>query len=212
MGPTGWATGTDGSSAGGRSRVAVKVEIVKVPRHVFIGVDPGFTGAIAFLEDVEGEEYARVYDMPVHVPKREKNKRVDRDRVAHILRSEIGENSKPIAVVEMVAAMGGKKDKHGNRRREGAQSMFRFGQGQGEILGVLSGLKVFMFEILPGTWKAKAGLVSVSERDLCKRAAKLFPGIALFGPRGAPLHGRAEALFLAAYCRMLVERRAIDDR
>jgi hypothetical protein len=180
---------------------------------VFMGVDPGFTGAIAFLEDIDGAECATVYDMPVRM--QGAKKRVDRDRLARIFMQECTGN-RLAAVVEKVAPIGGKRNKAGGVRKEGTVSQFRFGQGQGEVLGLLSMYTAMhggvVFEIAPQTWKAKCGLVKVDERALCRRVGKLFRGQELFGPQGRALHGRAEALFLAAYARFLIERKGIYDR
>lgn len=174
---------------------------------IFVGVDPGFTGAIAFLQAVEGEELAEVHDMPTRTQGAQT--RIDRDGVVALLTSMamVGGCGALFAVVEAVGAMGGKG------RKEGTSSMFRFGQGQGEILGVLSGLGATTFEIVPQTWKAKCGLIGMDKRAVCKHADRRFPGQVLWGPGNgknkAALHGRAEALFLAAYARMLVEGKDI---
>lgn len=179
--------------------------------YLFVGVDPGFTGALCFLEDVEGEEVIAVHDMPLRAGGG--RSRLDRDATVELIRTA-ADSRKIVAAVEAVGTMGGKMGKDGSRRREGAVSMFRFGQGQGELLGILSGLGAFIFEIPASVWKMKAGLIHVPEKEVCKRALKLFslPRSTLFGPRGGPLHGRAEALYLAAYCRMIVEGRQIHDR
>lgn len=182
---------------------------------LFIGVDPGFTGAIAFLDDVEGREYARVYDMPTR--EQGTRKRVDRDAVTALIREEMTASPggiRLVAVVEAVASIGNKKTKKGEDRKEGTQSMLRFGQGQGEVLGIVTAMGALVFEIPPPTWKAKTGLIGVGEKDVCKRAWLMFklPRETLFGPGGGAKHGRAEALFLAAYGRMLTEGRQIHDR
>lgn len=105
--------------------------------------------------------------------------------------------------------MGGKKNKDGTARKEGAQSQFRFGQGQGEVRGVIAMYNYLIggksWEVPPPVWKLLAGLIGVNERTTCKRAAKLAPGVEMFGPRGGALHGRAESVFLARHARRLVE-------
>lgn len=179
---------------------------------IFGGVDPGFTGAIAQLEDVEGEELSEVWDMPTR--QQGTKKRVDRDRARIILVG--GEYDctprRLVYAVEAVGAMGGKKNRKGEERKEGTSSQFRFGQGQGEILGILTGIGATVFEVPASVWKMRCGLIGMGEKEVCKRAARLFPGHVLIGPKGGALHGRAEALFLAAYARLVVEGKAIDDR
>lgn len=182
-------------------------------RRVYVGVDPGFTGALCFWAVVDGKTGpVKVWDMPVYRPKRRRGKlgkkRVDLAEVARIVADE-GAGDPIYGVVEKVGAMGGKKNKDGTARKEGASSQFRFGQGQGEVRGILAmytyliGGKVW--EVLPPVWKLLAGLIGATEKTTCRRATKLAPRVKMFGPRGGALHGRAESVFLARHARRLVE-------
>lgn len=187
-------------------------------RRVYVGVDPGFTGALCFLEVVHGTlTRANVYDMPVHrpAPKRKTKKRpkqrIDLVRVAQIVADE-GAGDPIYGAVEKVGAMGGKVGKDGKARKEGAASQFRFGQGQGEVHGVIAMYNYLIGgktrEVPPQVWKMMAGLIGVADKIVCARAAKLAPRVKMFGPRGGALHGRADAVFLARHMRRLVEGRA----
>lgn len=165
--------------------------------YAYVGVDPGFTGAIGLIETVMGEPLASVYDMPIRTVGG--RPRIDRSKVVLIFREFLIPGRRLIVVVEAVSAMA----KQG--RKEGTASMFRFGQGQGEILGILTALDAIVLEVPAAIWKAKAGLIGVDDRGVCKRAADLglAPRSVLFGPRGGPLHGRADALFLADHARRM---------
>lgn len=176
---------------------------------IYNGTDPGFTGALGFIEEVEGEELAQVFDMPIRL--HNGHKRVDRPVVKQIVRRVLGAG-RIISAVEAVSAMGGKTNKDGTARREGAQSMFRFGQGQGEVLGVMECYSEHVFEADKAVWKVKCGLSKMSEKEVCKLAASMWPNLVFFGPKGGPLHGRAEAMFLARWARKLVTGKGIYDR
>lgn len=165
------------------------------------GVDPGFTGAIASLESVEGEELVEVWDMPIR--EQRGRPRIDRTRVNSMART-FGEERSLVAV-EAVGAVA----KPGTQ--EGAVSMFRFGQGQGEVLGVLEGIGARVLEVPASVWKVRLGLQRMCEKEVCRLAAKLWPGVTFFGPRGGPLHGRAEAVFLAAYARLVATGRGLKS-
>lgn len=183
-------------------------------RRVYVGVDPGFTGALCFWEVVDGEPgHFKVYDMPTYRPIRRNKRgkqRVDLGGVARIVANE-GAGDPIYGVVEKVGAMGGKKNKDGTARKEGASSQFRFGQGQGEVRGVLAMYAYLIggktWEVPPPVWKLLAGLIGVNEKATCRRAAKIAPRVKMFGPRGGALHGRAESVFLARHARRLVEGR-----
>ena len=97
------------------------------------------------------------------------------------------------AVVESVHAMPG----------NGAVSMFKFGKGCGEILGILAALGVVIHEPTPQAWK-KAMLAGTDKgKDASIQVAEnLFPEINLV-PKGCrkPHDGMAEALLMAEYGR-----------
>lgn len=186
-------------------------------RRVYVGIDPGFTGALCFWEVVYGiaMPHPRVYDMPVYRPKMRRGKlgkkRIDLNEVARIVSDE-GAGDPIYGVTEKVGAMGGKKNADGTARKEGASSQFRFGQGQGEVRGVLA-MYVHLiggktWEVPPPVWKLLAGLIGVSDKSVCRRASKLAPRVKMFGPRCGALHGRADAVFLARHARRLVEGRS----
>lgn len=149
--------------------------------NIFIGVDPGVTGAIAFYRP---KPYAlAVFDMPTRV-RASGRKEVD----AMALATTIGDftsGHSTIAVIEKVAAMTGK---------ESAASSFQFGRSFGIVLGVLAGFGVTTIETRPAVWKAMMGL-GRDKNDSLVKARQLFPRSKRFVLQKH--NGRAEAALLA---------------
>ncbi len=151
---------------------------------VTLGIDPGITGALAFLD---GDELT-IHDMPV-VATRTGRKQVS----PHLLRSIIEAytpSGRLRAVVEEVHAM----------PRQGVSSMFSFGQSFGVILGVLAGMYVPFDLVSPAVWMKSAGVQSKTrDKDFSRtRALSVFPRHAnLFSLK--KYHGRADAALIAWY-------------
>lgn len=188
-------------------------------RWRFIGIDPGFTGAVGEWggESKYVEDFGEVWDMPVQ--KQGASLRIARDVLRnklHLIQTTLDKDESLVAVVEAVNAMPkfGQDPISGTRfkRQEGAASMFAFGQGQGEVLGILSGLGITTFEVPATVWVVQAGLSGLSDRERCKRAAHYFPMCAdqFFGPKGGPKHGRADAMFLAAHARKIATGKGLE--
>lgn len=163
---------------------------------IFIGIDPGLTGAIVALHD--SRRVLGVWDMPTL--KNERNGRVhnepDRAAMAALVREillsrdQLGE---PVACVERVNAMPG----------QGVTSSFSFGMGYGIWLGILATLHVPVDLVHPVRWKKTLLADMGKEKDASMiRVKELFPESAsLFTLKKH--HGRADALLLAEYRRRL---------
>lgn len=132
-----------------------------------IGIDPGATGAIALLGDD-----VRVWDMPSN----------PRD-LYEILR----ELTFATAMVEQAQSMPG----------QGVSSMFKYGVGYGQILGVLAGLAIPYMTVTPAVWKRKMSVTKDKEATRAL-ARQLWPTAELSRKKD---HGRAEALLIAEYAR-----------
>ena len=170
--------------------------VVRLP--LFCGIDPGLSGAIAFLADNGGPVplLADVLDMPV--VRREGGKtELDSRALAAIFRKHRPDH----VTVESVHAMPG----------QGVSSMFSFGRGFGVILGVLAALDIPYTLVSPQAWqKAVLGGLPRAEGK-CKAiqwAASTFPNAVLRTPRGRVLDGRSDALGLAWYGLMSAKRQA----
>lgn len=149
---------------------------------VIIGIDPGFSGAIAIWRPAIRSLY--VYDMPT-LPNAKGKTELDLHTLHDLLTPE--DDTRHIAVVEQVAAM----------RGQGVSSMFRFGQGFGAIQMALAAHKIETHYVTPAKWKAHFGLSSDKgvSRGLAMRrvpdAAEQFKRV--------KDDGRAEATLLAIY-------------
>ena len=148
---------------------------------MIIGIDPGFSGAIAFYE----KGVLLIHDMPLR-------KIMDRTQVDAVQFSTYIIDMKrqcriAFAVVEDVHAM----------PKQGITSTFRFGYNAGILLGVLEALRVKVLRVKPNAWKPALGLSSDKGKSLAL-AKKLFPAYHHYFER-AKDDGRAEAALLARY-------------
>jgi len=144
---------------------------------IYIGIDPGASGAIAaitddggivFLEDFPGDE-GQVANMVYHL-------------------SKIGRST---AALEKVSAMPG----------QGVTSMFKFGTNYGIWMGALASFKIPFVLVRPQQWQK--GMISKAQdkKPALAAASRLFPSAELYGPRGGGKDGRADALLIAEWCR-----------
>jgi crossover junction endodeoxyribonuclease RuvC len=152
---------------------------------LYLGVDPGLSGALAFLDTDKG--HLHVLDMPVmEVSRNGKTKReVSPPLLANILNAI--EGTDVIAVVERVGAMPG----------QGVTSVFSFGRSLGIIEGALAACQISMTLIQPQVWQKAAG-VRGGKDGARQRACELFPNYAgLFARKKDD--GRADAACMAWY-------------
>lgn len=155
-----------------------------------LGIDPGFTGALAFI-DRGTKRILELHDMPLlkaeksAFSKAEKRKNVDLVKLAGIIQSAQLSYGVELAVVEDVNAMPG----------QGTVSMFRFGFYSGAIHGVLAALGIRVVMQKPAVWKAAMNLSKDKSKSI-DLAKKLFPdSVQYLKLKGHD--GRAEACLLA---------------
>lgn len=144
-----------------------------------IGLDPGFTGALAVL-DTTGA-LVGLYDTPVLRLQTGKTA-YDVPGMAALLRPYTGQ---PGVYVVLEQAQG--------RPGQGIVSTFSTGWGFGLWQGIVTTLDLPLTLVRPATWKRSVGLSSDKEQARL-RAQQRFPGADL---RHKKDHGRAEALLLA---------------
>jgi crossover junction endodeoxyribonuclease RuvC len=149
---------------------------------IFIGIDPGVSGAIAILAP-DGVTFA---DMPILEVK--KKSTLDYAGLACILRPLADGGA--IAAVELVGAMPG----------QGVSSMFKFGQCYGAVLATLAALQIPYELVTPPVWKRAYRLVGCEKDESRAAALRLFPQCA-GDLKLKKHHGRADALLLAEYLR-----------
>lgn len=155
-----------------------------------LGIDPGFTGALAFI-DRGTKRILELHDMPLLVPqksafsKAETRKNVDLEKLADIIQSAQLSYGVALAVVEDVHAFPG----------QGTTSMFRFGFFSGATHGILAALGIRVVLQRPEVWKSSFGLSRDKSKSI-ELAKKLFPdSVQYLTLKGHD--GRAESLLLA---------------
>lgn len=146
---------------------------------LWIGIDPGKSGALAVIsEDSFGT-------MAWAIPFGEKN-------YATELAKYIGLAQVKAVCVEKVNAMPG----------QGVVSMFNFGHNLGFIEGLLQAYELPYQLVPPQTWKKEFSLNSDKQRSI-EVCQKLFPHVSLLPTDKSrkPNDGMAEALLMAEYAR-----------
>lgn len=179
----------------------------KPPRFI-IGIDPGFSGAIAVMEicgvntssntnifdsnNNPGPHIPKtltllaIHDMPI-LPESAANDRpkVSPQHVAAYVQPYLSDRCD--AFVERVSAS----------PQMGVVSAFRFGEGYGAVHGVLETLAIPTKGVAPAVWKAGLGL-SANKRASLKLIRELFPSKEHWF-RLVKDNGRAEACLIAYY-------------
>lgn len=162
---------------------------------IYIGVDPGISGALAVLDgDTNEVEFFDTPCVTIKVGKSMKNEQ-NAAQIVLMLQS-VTANQEALVTIEKVQAMPG-----GGERSMGATSAFSFGKGFGMWLGILAALQLPFEQVHPMTWKSKMMFGAAKEKDASRvRAMEMFPKAAKH-LNLKKHHGRADALLLAAYGR-----------
>ena len=150
---------------------------------MYIGIDPGFTGAVAFYSPQDS--WVDIHDMPTVT--NPKGKTIVDLYALHAL-LDISAMGKPFtAILEHVAARPG----------QGAPATFRFGQGYGALEMGLAAHKIPVRYVTPTKWKKHFGL-SKDKGASRGLAQQRFPQLAHVFSRVKD-DGRAEAALIALY-------------
>lgn len=153
---------------------------------IFVGIDPGLTGAVAFLPSQQ------VYDTPTAEVKAGKKKRnvYLPQEMTRILRVRPGGDDEIVCHLERQQAM----------PKQGVSSTFKIGQGFGLWEGILAALGIRYEIVGPQVWQ-KEMLGSVRGKDAARvRAQRLFPELTeQLAPKTK--HGRSDALLIAEFAR-----------
>lgn len=156
---------------------------------LIIGIDPGFTGAIAGLDTETGK--LNVFDMPVF--KNPKGKTILNLYMLYDLLTPPAD-VQCTAMLELVAARPG----------QGAPATFRFGQGFGSVEMALAAHKLPTHYVTPAKWKKHFGL-SKDKGASRGLASQRFPHNATEFSRVKD-DGRAEAALIALYTKEVFEK------
>lgn len=148
---------------------------------IIIGIDPGFSGAIAHLSS---DGTLKIWDMPI-VADLKGRPILNLYELYEILSPKAKQNY--VAVLEQVASRPG----------QSAPSTFRFGQGYGALEMGLAAHKIEKKIVTPAKWKKYFGL-SKDKGASRGLAIERFPKQASMFKRVKD-DGRAEAALLALY-------------
>lgn len=149
----------------------------------FVGIDPGITGAVAWLD---GEGALFVEDIPVvDIGGRRKRRVVNAAAFVGLMHRIRSAGEVRMVVIEEQQAM----------PKQGVASSFAIGRNYGVLLGAVAALELPLTTVRPDRWK-KVLSVPASKDGARARASELFPGAADMWSR-ASQHGRAEAALLA---------------
>lgn len=151
-----------------------------------MGIDPGLSGGIAFLN----EGSLTVYPTPVVTEQFVKNgKKKNRNLMDLEAVRDIMEKHKPErAVLEQVAARSG----------QGVTSMFRFGMNFGEYRAMMTALRIPFVQVTPQKWKTGYNLDADKDASL-RVARQIWPENAPTDFRLKKQDGMAEAALIAKF-------------
>ena len=131
---------------------------------LIIGVDPGISGSICFLDN---GKILDVIEMPIMTDGKKNKKQVNGSQVYNEITKRIRqfEKNQIRVVIEHVSAMPG----------QGVTSMFNFGQSFGILKGICTAMQLPMYFVRPTKWKKYFNLLN-SEKDASRtRAIEIFP-------------------------------------
>jgi len=131
---------------------------------LIIGIDPGISGSICFLEN---GKILDVVEMPTMTEGKKNKRQVNGSQIYNEILRIIKkvEKQEIRVVIEKVSAMPG----------QGVTSMFNFGQSFGILKGICSAMQLPMYFVRPAKWKKYFNLIN-SEKDASRsRAIEIFP-------------------------------------
>ena len=160
---------------------------------IYIGIDPGLSGAVAVITDTS---LINIYDTPTTTitkgaGKAKKNKRVYiESEMAKILETYRHETTH-VALESQHAFP-----------KQGGVSNFTLGEGYGLWRGMLAALSLPYTLVTPNAWKKSlmAGM-GKEKAASCVRAQQIYPTAELFTKRGRAIDGRGDALLIATYLK-----------
>lgn len=167
---------------------------VEGTQTIFIGIDPGLTGALVAINDQRKILFCDDAPTLQNTKFNSLRREYDRLRMVDMLREILhkrDEHGEPFACMEKVNAM----------PNTGSIGNFSLGQGFGIWLGILATLKVPIDLVHSKTWK-KAMMPDMGKEKQASiiRAKELFPADEVFF-RFKYHHGRADALLIAEWRR-----------
>ena len=152
-----------------------------------IGIDPGISGAICFLDN---GKIIDVIEMPTMAEGKKNKKQVNGNQLYNELKKYLSEINidEACVVVEHVTAMPG----------QGVTSMFNFGQSFGVIKGICSAMQLPIHFVRPTKWKKYFNLINTSKDASRSRAIELFPKVSEKLKRKKDSN-KADSILIASY-------------
>lgn len=131
-----------------------------------IGIDPGISGAISFLEN---GQVIDVIDMPSMADGKKNKKQVNGSQIYNEISNKIKniDKKKVYVVIEQVSAMPG----------QGVTSMFNFGQSFGVIKGICAAMQLPLYLVRPTKWKKYFNLLKTEKDASRTKVIEIFPQI-----------------------------------
>jgi crossover junction endodeoxyribonuclease RuvC len=145
-----------------------------------VGVDAGFTGAVAAFYN---GKIADVHDMPTLPVKAGRNE-INHHALLAIMQRYAGS----AVWLEAISARPG----------QGVTSMFRFGQGYGAIEMACAAAGCSVAYVSPAKWKRHFGLIGTDKDAARSLAIQRVPALASMLSRKKDI-GRADAILIALY-------------
>lgn len=179
--------------------------------QTWIGIDPGLKGAIGVIGD-QGQMLT-VWDIPtLQTNSRTRRVQVDVNALWGIFQT-LKLYPDPVVRLEWPQT----------RPDEGAEASKNFGVGLGQLEAFSTSCGLPVDKLAPNKWKGDLGLPGKKKdprnaaRLACEFAERWVmdvPHSLVFGPRGGPKDGRAEALLIAwhGWSRTLAAMRTLRDR
>lgn len=161
--------------------------------NYYLGIDAGFSGAIAILLAGDGKptEINGVMDMPLR--KMDKGQRID----LTYLRNHLSLYDFMGATLEKAQAMPAERIVGGKVIRQGIASTAKYMQAYGEVYGLLVGLGIPIQEVHPASWK-KAMMKDMprgKEASIIK-VQQMYPKMKFARKKD---HGIADAILIGLY-------------
>ncbi len=158
----------------------------------FLGIDPGKAGGYALGAKREGDPIVASGIMPIS------GDLIDVSVIADVVKTYVTNRSTLIVIIEKVQAMSRFNKKTGKNESQGVTSMFTFGKGFGQLIGMCQALGFPYALVAPQTWKGQVLRDTTKDKDAAiAYVERMFPDINLVQPRcRVPHNGVADAVCL----------------
>ena len=160
---------------------------------LIIGIDPGISGSICFMQN---GKILEVVEMPTMAEGKKNKRQVNGRQMYNELSSRIkAYNTQNInVIVEQVSAMPG----------QGVTSMFNFGQSFGVIKGICAAMQLPIFFVRPIKWKKHFELIN-SQKDASRtKAIEMFPKISSILSKKKDSN-KADAILIASFYENIIK-------